>query len=79
MHYLETRDLKSKTKHDMGHKVGTIYMDSSKAFDGLNHELLIAKLKWYGQHQNTVEFFRSYFTNHYQCCKIIPLWIGETL
>ena len=27
----------------MGHKVGLIYMDLSKAFDSLNQELLIAK------------------------------------
>ena len=31
-----------KTKLIMGHKVGVIYMDLSKAFDSLNHELLIA-------------------------------------
>ena len=29
----------------MGNKVGIIYMDLSKAFDSLNHESLIAKLK----------------------------------
>ena len=40
-------------------------MNLSKAFDSLNHELLIAKLKFYGLDQNAVGFFRSY-----QCCKI---------
>ena len=29
----------------MGHKAGVIYMDLYKAFDNLNNELLIAKLK----------------------------------
>ena len=45
-------------------------MNLSKAFDSLNHELLIAKLKCYGLDQNTVECFRSYHSNHYHCCKI---------
>ena len=58
------------TKENMGHKVGVIYMDLSKAFDSLNHELLITKLKFYGLDQHVVEFFRSYLSNRYQCCKI---------
>ena len=54
----------------MGHKVGVIYVVLSKVFASLNHELLIAKLKCYGLDENTVEFFRSYPSNRYQCCKI---------
>ena len=59
-----------KTKLHIGHKVGVIYMNLSKAFDSLNHELLIAKLKCYGLDQNAVDFFRSYLSNPCLCCKI---------
>ena len=59
-----------KTKLNMGHEVGVTYTDLSKAFDSLNHELLIAKLRCYGLDQNAVEFFKSYLSNRYQCCKI---------
>ena len=41
-------------------KVGAIIMDLSKAFDSLNHNVLLTKLKTYGLDNNPVEFFRSY-------------------
>ena len=59
-----------KTKLNMGHKVGLIYMDLSKAFDSLNLEFLIAKLKYHGLDQIAVDFFRSYLSNCYHSCKI---------
>ena len=59
-----------KTKLNIGYKIGVIYMDLSKVFDSLNHELVIAKLRCYGIEQNAVEFFKSYLPNCYQCCNI---------
>ena len=38
-------------------------MDLSKAFDRLNHELLLAKLKAYGLDSNSVTFTKSYLTD----------------
>ena len=54
-----------KTELDMGLKVGVIYMDLSEAFESLNHEILIAKLRFYRLDQHAIGFFRRYFPNHY--------------
>ena len=51
-----------KTKLNMVHKVGVIYVDLSKAFDNLNQELWLD--------QNAIEFIKNYLSNRYQCCKI---------
>ena len=53
-----------------GSEVGVIIMDLSKAFDCLNYELLLAKLKTYSVDSNSVNFIESYLTNRLQRCKI---------
>ena len=55
-----------KVRLSNGSKVGVIMMDLSKAFDSLNHELLLAKLKAYGLDSNSVTFLESYLTNKLQ-------------
>ena len=45
-----------KTKLNIGHKVGVIYMDLSKTFGALNNELLITNFKYYELDQNAVVF-----------------------
>ena len=52
----------------MGHKIHEIHMDLSKAFDSVNHELLIAKLKSYGLDQHAANLFRNC-----KCCKIFNI------
>ena len=47
-------------------------MDLSKAFafDTINHNLFLSKLKAYGFNQNSASFITSYLTNRYQRTKV---------
>ena len=47
---------------DKGNSVGAIIKDLSKAFDTLNHDLLIAKLKAYGFSAEFFSYINSYLT-----------------
>ena len=49
---------------------GAILMDLSKAFDTLNHDLLIAKLHAYGFSKEALKLIKSYLTNRWQRTKI---------
>ena len=49
---------------------GAVLMDLSKAFDTLNHGLLIAKLSAYGFEHDALKFIYSYLTNRWHRTKI---------
>ena len=52
---------------DKGKSVGAIFMNLSKAFDILNHTLLIAKLEAYGFFKNSpLNYSQSYLVNRLQ-------------
>ena len=53
-----------KSKINNGCKVSALVMDLSKAFDTLNHNLLIAKLDAYGFDENSLLFVKSYLSNN---------------
>ena len=55
---------------DNGKIAGALLTDLSKAFDCLNHELLIAKLEAYGFGKPALELIKSYLTNRKQIIKI---------
>ena len=49
---------------------GAILMDISKAFDSLNHELLVAKLNAYGFTHSSICLIYSYLSDRWQRTKI---------
>ena len=49
---------------------GVVLMDLSKAFDKINHELLIAKLHAYGFDKNALKLIFSYISDRWQRTKI---------
>ena len=49
-----------------GEKVGVIFMDLSKAFDTINHSLLLAKLKAYGFSNQALRLLQSYLCSRFQ-------------
>ena len=55
---------------DAGNCVGSVFMDLSKAFDCLNHELLIAKLEAYGFSKRVLTFIHSYLYKKQQRVKV---------
>ena len=60
---------------------GALLMDLSKAFDTINHELLIAKLYAYGVSTDALEVLLSYLQNRWQRVKInttFRSWISVT-
>jgi len=45
---------------------GAVLIDLSKAFDCINHELLIAKLDAYGLSENALRMINSYISERWQ-------------
>jgi hypothetical protein len=50
--------------------VGGIFCDLAKAFDCVNHEILLAKLQYYGIVGSNADWFRSYLSNRKQRVEI---------
>ena len=55
---------------DKGGKIGAVLTDLSKAFDCIDHNLLIAKLDAYGFENQSIDFLHSYLTKRNQKTKV---------
>ena len=47
-----------------------IFLNIKKAFDTVNHNILLKKMYYYGIIENELEFFESYLRNRIQYCNI---------
>ena len=45
---------------DRGKVSGVIYLDLKKAFDTVNHAILLQKVKWIGVDSKSLQWFQSY-------------------
>ena len=61
---------KWKKSLDEGGIFAAVMMDLSKAFDTINHELLIAKLHAYGFEKSALSIVNDYLSDRYQRVKI---------
>ena len=55
---------------ELGHTPITVYLDLSKAFDTLDHSILINKLKYYGIQGCALDLIKKYLSNRQQCVEI---------
>ena len=65
---LATLELVDRVTHTMDNKKlpVNIYLDLSKAFDTLDHEILMSKLKYYGFDSNSLKLMKNYLNNRLQ-------------
>jgi hypothetical protein len=65
---LAALDLVDRVSFDLENKNNSIaiYMDLSKAFDTLDHDILLSKLHYYGIEGSSLDWFKSYLSNRKQ-------------
>ena len=61
---------KWKKALDKSYNVAAVLTDLSKAFDSLNHELIIAKLEAYGFSKSALRYIYSYLKNRFHRTKV---------
>ena len=55
---------------EQGKKPAILFLDIKKAFDTVNHTILLRKLKHYGISGNVYKWFKSYLSNRFQSTRL---------
>ena len=55
---------------DRGNLNGVVFIDLKKAFDTIDHEIILRKLTCYGFDTHTLKWFESYLSSRYQKCNV---------
>ena len=50
--------------------MGTVFLDLKKAFDTVNHSVLLTKLKHFKMSSEAIQWFKSYLEGRQQCVKV---------
>ena len=64
---------------DQGHIVGAVFLDIAKAFDTVNHRLLLSRLADLGFDRAACQWFSSYLRHRHQCTAIDSNYSDEAL
>lgn len=59
-----------KANLDRGGTVGAVFLDLRKAFDTVNHRVLLSKLSKYNLSMETLHWIQSYLSNRMQCVRV---------
>ena len=66
----ERRDFRLKDALDRKEHPCCVFLDFAKAFDTIDHQVLISKLDYYGIRGNVLDWMRSYLENRQQCVQV---------
>ena len=58
-------------KIDRGNVNAVVFLDLKKAFDTVDHEILLTNMNLYGVQGRALDWFNSYLTSHTQQCLVI--------
>ena len=55
---------------DNGFVNGVVFIDLNKAFDTIDHEIILCKLSYFDADQATIKWFQSYLSDRTQTCNV---------